>query len=57
VLSYIKVTNFDKLAYIGILEDFRMLYYIKVTKFVKLDNFDILEDFFCVILHRSHEVR
>jgi len=57
VLSYIKVTNFDKLPYIGILEKICILYYIKVTKFVKLDNFDIFEDFSCAILHNSHEVR
>jgi len=37
--------KFVKLAYIGIFEDFRVVYYIKVTKFVKLANFGILQDF------------
>jgi len=34
VLFNIKYTKFIKLAYISILEDFRVLYFIKVTKFV-----------------------
>jgi len=37
MLYYIKYTKFNKLAYIGILKDFRVLYYIK--KFVKLAKF------------------
>jgi len=34
VLYYIKVMKFVKLIYIGILEDFCVLYYIYVTKFI-----------------------
>jgi len=34
MLYYIKPTKFVKLAYIGLLKDFRVIYYIKFTKFV-----------------------
>jgi len=57
VLYYIKVRKFIKLAYIVILEDFRVLYYIKVMKFAKLAYIGILEDFLSALSHKSQEVR
>jgi len=48
VLSYIKVTNFVKLAYIGILEYFRMQYYIKSQSLLNLKIL-IFWKIFCVL--------
>jgi len=53
VLYYIKVTEFVKLAKVGLLEDFRVLYYVNVTEFVKLANFRISEDFRVLYYSRS----